>query len=498
MLNSVASLSLESSSKSIGLPDLFSLQQALDDCDDDEVDQLMRTTPSRQQSAAWKTPFEVDRPRLPRLSPKASGPPSSGASVATETDPELSKEQDAWAGIDNLLEDSGSFDDSCVFSMCDILPKDTVTAMRRGQSSSDADSVLEDGESVDDESVSPKRSLASISKNSNSSSHSSRSRGGGRKPKHATATGTDADPNAPSRADNTYGERDDQVGELQTDAMRAPAAMAKREVTTGGSLFDVFHWSDKANVDDSRQRTKKLNQTKRKVTMQPTHASNHSSESDDVSLPSLASFRDDEISVSCGSAASSVWDSRHNDVSSVVSEDISVEEFGGEEVEDQGSEDSDKKGSSLAGDGLVLNKQVDDYIRMIQMKLPSIAEDGGSPVKRTSTASLTEETSPSPTSIMEDSCAFDQLPSLASLAGGKFQPTAKAPPRKVVEKKEPKQLFSFQFMSSLKKMGKVLPTKKSGVANGDEEKYFPKPASSTISSANRSLLSEADDGFNWD
>ena len=104
----------------------------------------------------------------------------------------------------------------------------------------------------------------------------------------------------------------------------------------------------------------------------------------------------------------------------------------------------------------------------------------------------------------EDSCAFDQLPSLASLAGERVQTSPKAPsssPRKIVDKKEPKQSLSFQFMSSIKKMGKVLPAKKAAVANREEEKYFPEstsPAKSKKFSANRSLLSETEDGLNWD
>ena len=63
-----------------------------------------------------------------------------------------------------------------------------------------------------------------------------------------------------------------------------------------GTLFDVFHWSEKDNVDDQRGNKKKLNQ-KRNNKLQLSERPPSESGSDAASLPSLASFRDDDMSV---------------------------------------------------------------------------------------------------------------------------------------------------------------------------------------------------------
>jgi hypothetical protein len=483
--------------------------------------------PERQSSitrtpAAWKTPFEVDAPReTPNKNPK---PPSPVYSFVSEPDPQLSEEQDVWAGIDSLLESEGSLDDSCCFSTSDILPVATVRAMRGDLKS------LEEGSDDEEESIgteggcsrTSKRSSGSISKNSGSSSETSTRKGRSkRKPKTA---GTEVD--MPSLVDSSVsGEVDDKVGKLVSDNTRGhgralPGNRGVGAATSGGGLFDMFHWSEKANVDELRGKKKKLNQTRLKVKLMTNSdhgssnygSSNH--ESDNASLPSLASFRDDEMSTrSRGSTAG--WESFHaKDHGSVVSED-SVKEFALDE-EDQFEFDEPDTGENpvqqtpvaLAGDGLVLDKGVDEYIRQIQQKLPSIAEDTSvKGAQKDKHVGFVDETSPSPISVVEDYSAFDQLPSLASLADEKVTRSPPSPrggarkELKMEEKKEPKPSLSLQLMNSIKKMrSKVKVTRKS-LANGDEDKYFPdeaKPEKSSRFSANRCLLNEGDDGVNWD
>ena len=513
----------------------------------DGINTNVITPAATHQKQSVKTPFEVDRPRLLPQAPLSSD--ASAVSDLLEVDPTLSEEQDAWAGIDNLLLSStASMDDSCVFSMCDILPKDTVKAMRRSRNSSSADSVMTYGdesvmeENIDDDS-NAKRSVSAMSKNSNGSCSSS---SGSRKGKKDNKPSPSTSKHNRKHANNVDGVNN--------------SAEGGGGVASGGNLFDVFHWSDKTNVDESRQRKGKLNQPINKNRLKTVRlastvskSSRNSQESDDMSMPSLASFRPDELNLSRKS--SWLGDSRHtSDVSSVVTEDLG--EFGeedndvsyehGEVLEEttidssirstespsHSSGDGGSSSSSFAGDGLVLNKQVDEYITMIQMKLPTISEDGGgisSPVAKNiaGDASLVEETSPSPTSIVEDSSPFEQLPSLASLSEetkvgssapsssstlgskaskGSQQSGSSSHSRKsMVEKKEPKQSFSVQLMSSMssiKSLGSFLPTskKKAAIANGDEEKYFPKeepdsPTQSVQFRPGQSLLSELDDRY---
>merc|ERR1712232_676515 len=76
-----------------------------------------------------------------------------------------------------------------------------------------------------------------------------------------------------------------------------------------GNLFDMFVWSDKANVDSLRNQKKKLNQTRK--------FNNHKN-ADDLSLPSLASLRENDFIPQ--SRKADLY-SLSNEQSSVVTED---------------------------------------------------------------------------------------------------------------------------------------------------------------------------------
>jgi hypothetical protein len=292
------------------LPDLFSLEQALAECEEDDLkaglerlypkqkqivqqhqsqqspgSRLQKTPYHQKTPIAWKTPFEVDAPRekpgrtssLARVLRLPGSPSSTRSSVRDMTD-----EQDAWAGIDELLE-TKSVDDSYCMSTTDILPRAVVRGMRRESSrsvfgeseSSFCGSVF--GESVAQESVgsgasrSSKRSAESVSKSS--SSRSSNRHG----LNHEKAE-IDADD-----ADSSKDELG--VGRIAPDGRNVGNS------TSLGGLFDMFHWSEKDNVDALRERKTKLNSQKHKISFAPVAPV---VADDNCSLPSLASIRDDD------------------------------------------------------------------------------------------------------------------------------------------------------------------------------------------------------------
>jgi hypothetical protein len=434
--------------------------------------------------------------------------------VSDTTNPNLSKEQDAWAGIDALLE-TRSMDDSFCYSTSEILPKATVKALRReakgGLQELDEETVWGDEESEAGESRMSKRSLESISKSSSTSSNSSRRKG------HTTP-----------RKSKTESESD---GNQHSWNSREGRRERRNSPGVGeAGLFDVFQWSDKDNVDAERIRKGKLNSKPRKTINLPVAAVTKESQqdSDTTSLPSLATYRADDFSIKSGAQSVGTYQSR--DYGSVVTEN-SRDEFGGESVyrdfnhniirdsngptehgssiESHSYATPKNSRNSLAGDGLVLDKTVDEYIRKIQKVLPTIAEDeDGSAVqkgkkkKHVFFAIQDEESSPSPTSVMAEGTAFDELPSIVDLSSQKFDQSPstsiKKQGRKGEKKDQVKPSLTF-LMSSIKKMT----TKpKSNKYLGDEEKYFPEAVrvgdKAKKYKDNRCLLNEGDDGVNWD
>eukprot|EP00934_Nitzschia_sp_Nitz4_P001840 Nitzschia sp. Nitz4//scaffold322_size40381//24389//25864//NITZ4_007564-RA/size40381-processed-gene-0.24-mRNA-1//-1//CDS//3329547839//1840//frame0 len=430
-----------------------------------------------------RTPFEVDAPWEAPASFRK--PRSSGMSVASEpTNPYLSEEQDAWAGIDALLE-AKSLDDSFTFSTSDILPRSTVKAMRRVNTRGSDDFSIwdDDGRSEAGESLVSRRSQDEsvlVWK---------------KKTNPPTQQG-------PEHDESWREESKDKLGDL------------KRPGGGDGGIFDMFQWSEKDNVDEQRTRKGKLNsRSKQKLNLANQR---RPSDSDNESLPSLATFKHDDFST-CSTAYS-------RDPGSVVTEDLEYERRGNalgmgafsEDSEDGSSQElSSSTGSSsrnrLAGDGLVLDKGVDEYIRQIQAQLPTIMEDDGSVQARGKKKKHVgfvfddEQSSPSPTSVAHDQTAFDELPAMTGRSGlpmgdSQHLSTSGKAGRMAEKPDQSKPSLTYLMNSFKKKMAK--PVLKPRKPLGDESKYFPDTdnakKNSKKYSANRCLLSEGDDGVNWD
>ena len=519
----------ETSRNSTGsvIPDLFGLEQALHEADEEKVaegvksmlDRKARRERRRKERSsthsarssgssrtktpvAWKTPFEVD---LPRDAPVAklltdeeseAPPPVKANNLGSH----LTDEQNAWAGIDSLL-DMQSVDGSCAISTTDILPHAIVRALKRQQSRS---SVLHENNSDDG----------------------------------------DADENDASNL------RLSEIGSsnfLGNSRELAGSRLDSQQLGAGsGGLFDMFHWSEKDNVDESRQRKKKLNQPhKLRVTIKTnsTHSTKHKQTkiSDESSLPSLSSFHDDDAASRSSKSAAAEWDaivsSGKRGLESKVPPIKEEVEYHGEngfgvrfannerqtgfngegpgeekaieeDKPDEGLQSSTKHG--LLNDGLVLNEQVDSYIQQIQAALPSIVgDDPATHMSRNGKhlniplPGILER--PCPTSVAEDEMsAAQELPSLASLGHGQSHPitngglasaSAKGS-RRDEKKREVKLSLAHQLRNSIKKIREKGKSSKS--TGRSEEKYFPEELVNPKPSSARSLLTQGADGVNWE
>jgi hypothetical protein len=249
-----------------------------------------------------------------------------------------------------------------------------------------------------------------------------------------------------------------------------------------------------------------------------------------MSLPSLATFRDDDMSMR--SDLSSLYE-----VGSVVTADLRRNSIGHSSRHSFQDRAQQQRRQSLentpfvppAGIGfesgsdpltvtnqqpapLVFDKQVDEYIRRIQEQLPTIAEYEGSPSKRgrgPSVASwLDAKASPTPSSALaEDSSVIDELPSLASLASVsahvRDDEKKGGGSRRKDKKRDPTKSVSSQLIGSIKRIGTMKAGdskhKRGSVATGDEEKYFPDAEKSNEKTfkPDRGLLN-SDDEANWD
>ena len=504
------------------IPDLFGLEHVLHEGDEEKVaegvknlldrkarrerrkkDASKRSTGSSGSSraktpVAWKTPFEVDLPRDTPVSKMLADDESEVAAPARARNlgSHLTDEQNAWAGIDALL-DMQSVDGSCAISTTDILPQAIVRAMKRDMSRSSLQES--DGESEENDASNLRLSEIGSSRFFGNSKDLSGSR---------------SDP--------------DQLG------------------ISNGGLFDMFHWSEKDNVDESRQRKKKLNQQQKlRVTIKTN--SSHSAKakqtkfSDDNSLPSLSSFHDDDAASRSHKSPASEWDAivasgkgglerKVPPIQEEVEyhgENVFGVQFMNEEGEagiDSGSSDEEKvfeedspegdhhssTSHSLLNDGLVLNEQVDSYIKKIQAALPSIVgDDPATHFSRNGKSNIPLPgilERPSPTSVAEDDMsAAQELPSLASLGNGSSQPighnyssNASAQRAKREErKKEVKLSLAHQLKNSIKKIRDK--GKSSKTAGRSEEKYFPEDVvNPNPRGDNSSLLTQGADGVNWE
>jgi hypothetical protein len=529
--NSTGSRRASRKPKSSDTPDMLDLEQALQESG------LNRTSPYTRKSDgsdtkksvfAARTPFEVDAPRgdgpnrrRSRGSQRTRSPSPSSRSI-DESEPldklsqHLTQEQDVWAGIDALLE-TQSLNDSFCYSTSDILPKATVKAMRRepkGLGDVDEETVWGDEASEAGESRQSKRSGGSISKASRSTSSSNSSRHKGQAKNSKSKIELEGHSSSFKKNQESWTSTKEEKDHIRQDA----------------GLFDMFQWSEKDNVDEQRTRKGKLNNQARKILLFPP-VNQGQQDSDTSSLPSLATFRKDDFSVhsSAHSNANSLdWDTYHSgDLGSVVTEN-SRDEFAFESVqgsvqeegipatisddisESESHSNTSNSRNSFAGDGLVLDKGVDEYIRKIQRNLPTITEDENSPIKKGKKKQVgfafeegESSSSPSPTGVIPEETAFDALPSLLAGRYGadQIQKTTNKKGRKE-EKKESKPALSFlmnSFNSSIRKIATKAKTQKK---LGDEEKYFPDAVRTQSKSkkdgANRCLLSQGDDGVNWD
>lgn len=471
----------QSASESSVLPDLYSIERTFS-----QDGSLADNSQSRRDiinghnsnvnstPVAWKTPFEVDAPRETptsfRHSYRSSHPDSpsqaSQTSTPTVTDPRLSKEQDAWAGIDALLE-AKSCDDSFDFSTRDILPSSTVNAMRRED---DASVMMDDDAS--EYSETPYLGLKKLTVKK------------------------------PARRDNGMPQLVE-ASDRDEDSGGAGGASSGN-----GTLFDVFHWSQKENVDELKKRKVKLNT--RRVQLQTN--SQHGETDDVASLPSLATCREDEVSTR---SEVSDWHTL-DDKGSVVTEDFrSMQQ---ERLDQQrrvaasaaapptfdipqsigGSNVPQASITPAVGGKLVLDKSVDAYIRKIQKQLPTISE-ADSPAKRAKAkVGFLPEFDENQSRL--DTSALEGLPSLGSFSNtgesSNSVGSSSDNSRKDKEKRDPNQSLSSMFMKSIKGMRAPKtpkpPPKKKGIVNGDEQKYFPdadlEDSNSRRFSAHRCLL----------
>jgi hypothetical protein len=181
---------------------------------------------SEEKPVSWRTSFDIDAPREPLTDVKPLSPSLSLDSYVRK---------DEWASIDSILLDNSSVDASVAYSTSDILPSDTVTAMRN-----------DDGNQKNKESQLYKESLTSI-------------------------------PKLPSRSS---------IEKRQTkDGKRS----FRRSRSNGSHIFEMFNWSTKENVDEEQESKRILNQ-------RPRPLGNHISwtrtkmPSDHPSMPGLQDF----------------------------------------------------------------------------------------------------------------------------------------------------------------------------------------------------------------
>jgi hypothetical protein len=487
------SMTSNSTPQSPVLPDLFCIERTFSHGSGPEDDSQRRREIFNGNNAsldstpvAWKTPFEIDAPRETQRSYRQehrsgqSDSPSqvSTMSVPTTLDPRLSEEQDAWAGIDALLE-TRSMNDSFDFSTRDILPSSTVKAMRRDD---DASVMIDDD--ATEYSETPYLGL-----------------------KKFTAK-------KPIRQDNGMPhlvEASDQDEDSDSKGGGTGTPLGT------GTLFDVFHWSQKENVDEKIQRKVKLNGRRVQLKTNSQH-----DESDLASLPSLATCREDELSTH---TEISDWHSP-DDKGSVVTEDYhsmprdrilhqpsrqpAVSNAMHNDIPQSigGTEDPQAVLSCNAAHGgkLVLDKSVDAYIRKIQKQLPTISETG-SPARRGKiNCRVSFRTDMEESKSTVDSSALEELPSLNTFSNNGpssvGSDSSKGRKKEEKEKRDPNISLSSKVMKSIKGMRAPKtpkPQSKKGLVNGDEQKYFPdadrEENDSRRFSANRCLLNadEEDD-----
>lgn len=423
---------------------------------------------SKVVSEGNETPFEIDAPREVLTPCSNTGRPSTASNFSNISQSmrdlnllgeHLENNKNGWAGIDALL-DSQSVNDRSVLSTSDILPSETVKELRRNVLSispnemvaeqDESDIKGEIGRSIN---FTPKKKTKSKKRKTNLSALPSlKETSEPRKDKYASHT---------SRAN--------------------------------GNLFDMFVWSDKDNVDNLRNQKKKLNQTRK--------FNNHRN-SDDLSLPSLASLRENDF---IPQSRKSGFYSLSNEQSSVVTEDNPNFEKRNTTTKEEKTL-SKSEGSNICStsvismgtiggsninsnlvieDCLVLDKEVDDYINKIRQELPTAESN-----KMTSFYPKFEKMSATQSCITKEHLQSEDLPSFMPSRNITVQPD---PARRGFQrevKKERKHPISSLLLKSMKRISapKTPKPPQRGTVNGNDEKYFPDNEKSKLFSSSRGLL----------
>jgi hypothetical protein len=418
--------------------------------------QLLKQGDFVDKPLSWKTTFDIDAPRAPLADiPKSHSPVPS-----VDEDAEF----DAWESIQDLLIETRSVDASIAYSTSDILPRATVTAMRRNQRKNHHEKI---------DSLLYKQSL---SKNPKPYSKSSKK--------------------AMKSLDEALGS----IVAKDREEVIARDGQPKRG-SNGSNLFDMFHWSDKQNIDEERERNRKLNQRPQNLIQHIAKSSKMVYEHSSLpsSLPSLANMTA-ASRITCGSSSSTHDESTREPRQTEEGEELEQDE----EIFSIVSNPSIISNPSYLGnDGLVLDRGVEKSIQDMQkqlISLPIIVKDNCSSVPLSKLRSKTDEDSDESLSLisMINSTQVDELQSLGTLSEVQSLPykdshdNNRSHHRRQHEKKEPRPSLGNKVKSKLRKI-RTPKGKSAKGAGGDEEKYFPKHEGKKQFKANQCLLNDVEE-----
>mmetsp|Transcript_20488 Transcript_20488/g.58253 ORF Transcript_20488/g.58253 Transcript_20488/m.58253 type:complete len:855 (+) Transcript_20488:71-2635(+) len=246
----------------------------------------------------WKTPFEVGAPREPMMNQREREAESRSLSPLLANS-NLTDEQCAWAGIDDLLENR-SVDDSYALSTSDVLPKSIARALKRSDSKGSFDAISLD---TDADALSQAESTGNGDGDGDVGGNDPRTKTARQGTKFRDRRKGDKKfvANLQTISDESDHERSPKIATARTKANRtsheAAGGGGRNSIArTNGTLFDVFQWSRGENVDESmiqKKMMKRMNpsphgaKSKKKATFALDTTAH--------SLPSLDSFRDEDL-----------------------------------------------------------------------------------------------------------------------------------------------------------------------------------------------------------
>lgn len=395
------------------LPDLFGLEEIVSK--EENVGQVNLYS---EKPLSWKTTFDIDAPRRPISTTSRSQSRRQASSVSPNLAEHISGEQALWAGIDNVLADIRSVDESVAYSTSDILPRATVSAMRRK----------------------------------------------GNRPH-----------NSSTAEKETYKKLlNPTIAKPRSKAFNKPPVIrgSRRAKSLDSTLFDMFKWSEKTNIDEQQESKRKLNQRPTSLaTLLSASDSRLPPGSDHTSLPSLAAITamsrqtNDSTTIDY-TTESSVDAVEEYDSSLVATEENETISHRSIKTED---EDIDSKSSSTDEmEKLIIDKDMEEYIRRIEIKLPTITEDLVSSFIQLKLAEESRNGS--------DSSGLDMLPYLSpksQVSSSNIDSLSTLSTTNVTEQKEPKPSLSNQVINKIKKIRSKAAIMKVH-EEGDERFYFPK------------------------